>query len=100
MKKILFIVVVILVVTGIVFAIPSLVSRAHAVTGDIQVSATVAPLISQFELALDSSSSTSPLAQDTAVPFTITYGSNAATSSPLTIQASWDKGTLENDSQT
>src|SRR5258708_4683784 len=75
-------------------------SPVYAVTGDIQVSATVPPLVSQFDLVLESSSSTSPLVQNTTIPFTVTYGSHSTANLPMAIQVSWNKGVLDTDTQT
>src|SRR5258708_7373988 len=68
-------------------------TQVHAVTGQVYVSATVAPVITSFSLSL-TSSAPGTLPQDASIPVNISYSSDMTTSSPLAIQASWDKGTI------
>jgi hypothetical protein len=65
----------------------------------IKLTATVPPLATNFPVTIDTSA-TSPIAQDSEIPVTITYGSGQSTSSPLTITANWDKGVVQSDPQT
>lgn len=83
-------------IVSTVFSHPSLV---HAVSGDIAINATVAPLISAFSLNLSTDGPTN-VSQQTSIPIKIIYGSSLTTASPLTIQAYWGKGIINTDAQT
>lgn len=63
-------------------------------SGSINITATVDPQVSDLSVAIASTTTGSNFPQDTTLNYTLTYGSLATTSIPLTIQAEWTKGTI------
>lgn len=60
----------------------------------IQLSATIAPHISDLPVAIETTTAGSNFPQSTILDYKITYGLLAATSFPVTIQAQWSQGTI------
>lgn len=66
----------------------------------VVITATIEPDQSYFSVDLDSATAGTTINQDTEVTFEITYGSTYTFSSPLTVQAEWDQGSLVSNPST
>jgi hypothetical protein len=78
-------------------AIISSTTYALSIVGNnqINITATVPPQANALPVSIESLVSGSQFPQRTTLPYKITYGSLAASSFPLTIQAQWAQGTIE-----
>lgn len=59
----------------------------------ITITATITPPASSYATEITTSDTTTLIPQETVLEYTITYGSTYVYSSPITLQASWSKGT-------
>ncbi len=64
-------------------------------SNQINITAKVDPQISDLPITISSLTSVTQFAQNSTISYRITYGNSAATSVPLTIQASWSQGTVQ-----
>nr|MBI5455491.1 carboxypeptidase regulatory-like domain-containing protein [Candidatus Levybacteria bacterium] len=63
-------------------------------SGNINITASVDPQVSDLPIAIQSTTVGTTFPQDTTINYKITYGNSATTSIPLTIQAQWTQGTI------
>lgn len=79
----------------ILFFLNPALSYADVIT-TVSVTASVAPHSSDFSLSMSSSpTSATTVNQFQKIVYTITYGSNLAYATPMTITASWTQGTIQ-----
>lgn len=79
----------------ILFFLNPALSYADVIT-TVSVTASVAPHASDFSLSMSSSpTSATTVNQFQKIVYTITYGSNLAYATPMTITASWTQGTIQ-----
>jgi len=60
----------------------------------ISVTASIDPQVSNLPITIESTTTGTTFPQDSTLNYKITYGNNATTSIPLTIQAEWTQGTI------
>lgn len=60
----------------------------------ISVTASIDPQVSNLPITIESTTTGTTFPQDSTLNYKITYGNNATTSIPLTIQAEWNQGTI------
>ncbi len=76
---------------------PSTVSDAMVTivpNDEIAITATIQPPSDDFSAVLSTADDTTEIPQETAITYTITYGSDYDFASPLTLQAEWTLGTI------
>lgn len=66
-----------------------------AFAADLSVTATVPANADDYTISLTSNASTATVGQNTSITYTLTYGTTLAFDTPVTIEASWSRGTLE-----
>lgn len=69
-------------------------SIAITSSSQISITASVDPQVSDLPIAIESTTAGTTFPQDTTINYKITYGNQASTPIPLTIQAEWSQGTI------